>query len=66
MDGMLIPRSDRIHALAESIVWPMSLHCLRLELIDRLVPEFEEMAPHLLDELFEEHGIARRVGEETP
>lgn len=66
MDGMIIPFEDRLYDLVEKLVWRMSEADLRYELIERMIKEFEAKPPHELRELFEENGIASRVGEDVP
>ena len=66
MDGMIIPLEDRIYDLVEKLVWRMSMGDLRYELIERLIPEYEAKPYQELRELFEENGIASRVGEDVP
>ena len=66
MDGMLIPWEDRIYDLVEKLVWRMTVGDLRYELIERMVSEYEKKPYHELRELFDENGIASRVGEDVP
>ena len=66
MDGMLIPLEDRIYDLVEKLVWRMSMADLRYELIERMVSEYEAKPYQELRELFDENGIASRVGEDVP
>lgn len=66
MDGMWIPLEDRVYDLVERLVWRMSMADLRYELIERMVSEYEAKPYHELKELFEDNGIASRVGEDVP
>lgn len=66
MEGMLIPLEDRVYDLVERLVWRMSMADLRYELIERMVKEMESKPIDELRELFEENGIAARVGEDVP
>ena len=66
MEGMLIPLEDRVYDLVEKLVWKMSMADLRYELIERMVKEMEAKPIDELRELFEENGIASRVGEDVP
>ena len=66
MDGMLIPWEDRIYDLVEKLVFRMTIGELRYELIERMLKEFEEKPYHELLEMFEDEGIASRVGEDVP
>ena len=66
MEGMLIPLEDRVYDLVEKLVWGMSMADLRYELIERMIKEYEAKPYQELRELFEENGIASRVGEDVP
>ena len=66
MEGMPIPFEDRVYDLVEKLVWRMTMGDLRYELIERMIKEYEAKPYHELRELFEENGIASRVGEDVP
>lgn len=64
MDGMIIPFEDRLYELVERLVFRMTEGDLRYELIERMLKEYEAKPYHELREMFEDEGIALRVGED--
>lgn len=63
VDRMKIPHDERLQALAEAIVWPMSVDVLRAELCARVFDEMAAKPNAELRTLFEEYHIPYREGD---
>lgn len=60
---MKIPHDERVHTLAEAIVWPMSMDVLRAELCTRMFDELKAKPDAELRTLFETYHIPYREGD---